>query len=133
MTLRDGKTISCTSDAILIYTAEEIRSHMLDRDCEDGGQAKVAWMILGPEGNYSFRCYTAVSDDEGQTWFRTDGEPYDFTINTHQREPNITVAVPVKAGKSCMLRVEAEITLPDGRVLFSNTDPVRVSLGGTQL
>ena len=126
MIFSDGKTLECTSDRILVFTEEEIRSHLSVQACAPGDEIQADFMALGPEGLWQFTCYAAYSTDGGQTWQRSEDVLIRFQLNTHEREPNISVPVTVAAEGNCMYRIEADVTLPDGVVLVHASDPVRV-------
>lgn len=126
MTLRDGTVYESTSDMILVYTAAELRSHISTQACTSGDTVQVDFMLLGPEGPWSFTCYAARSYDGGNTYQR-DAEPMlTFQVNSREVEPKKALQWTIRADDNCMVRIEATVTLPDGSTIEHLSDPVRV-------
>ena len=128
MIFSDGETQECTSDRILVYTEPEIRSHLSAQACVSGEQLQADFMIIGPEGNWQFTCYPAVSLDNGNTYTRSSEPVGTFTVNTHEQEPQMKIQVAVTADENCMYRLETVVIQPDGQTREHNSDPVRVSI-----
>ena len=133
MVFSDGTSLENTSDKILVYTEEEIRSHLYTQACAAGDTVEAVFMVLGPEGAWRFTCYAACSLDGGQTYTRAETPLLTFTLNSREKEPNETVSVIVNAEENCMFRLEADVLLPDGTEMVHATDPVRVSVGAVSL
>lgn len=133
MIFSDGTSLENTSDQILVYTEEEIRSHLYTQACSSGDTIEAAFMVLGPEGSWRFTCYASYSQDGGQTYTRLEKPLTTFVLNSHEREPSITLEVVVNADANCMYRIEADVLLPDGTEMVHATDAVRVSAGTVSL
>ena len=127
MIFADGTSVENTSDRILVYTEEEIRSHVYTQACNAGETIDAVFMVLGPEGVWQFTCYASYSLDGGQTWTRAETPLMTFILNSHEREPDMNVKVAVEANENCMYRIEADVLLPDGVEMVHATDAVRVS------
>jgi len=133
MIFADGTSVENTSDRILVYTEEEIRSHVYTQSCNAGETIDAVFMVLGPEGPWQFTCYASCSLDGGQTWNRADSPLLTFTLNSHEREPDMNVKVAVEASENCLYRIEADVVLPDGVQMVHATDAVRVSAEAVSL
>ena len=126
MLFTDGTWLDYLSDDILVYTEEEIRSHPDAQTVIAGEALPVRWSVLGPEGLYTFRLFSALSRDGGQTWARLEEVP-GFTLDTRSQEPATVVNSIIRSAEPGLVRLEAEVTLPDGSVLVNVTDPVTLS------
>ena len=133
LTFQDGSYLENESDTILVYVAAEIRSHMESQECNAGDTVHVQLRVLGPEGAWQMTCYRSYSFDGGVTWTREEKAVGGYTLNTHEREPNVTLKVPIAAGDNCMARLEWVVILPDGTEQQHITDPVRVQVGTVTL
>ena len=129
MKFSDGTELENESDTFLVYTEEDILTHLSAQECAPGDELQMDVMVRGPEGIYTFQIYCAVSTDQGRTYARK-GDPMDvFVLDSHSQQPDTRRTLRAEADGDCLIQYELVVQTPELKTLHVFSDPVRIRTG----